>query len=89
MGSSCAAPIPSTSPGEVLAEEFINPMCITHDSLASALDVSPRLIHSIIDGNRAISTHTARLFGLYFGTSAEFWINLQARYDSMLRSGRW
>ncbi|MBH0778352.1 HigA family addiction module antitoxin [Nocardia bovistercoris] len=74
-------PLPPTSPGEVLAEEFLEPMRISQNALARALGVPPRQINQIVHGNRAITPRTALLLGRYFGTTAEFWINLQTHYD--------
>lgn len=75
------APLPPTSPGEVLAEEFLEPMQISQNALARALHVPPRQINQIVHGTRAITTRTALLLARYFGTTPEFWINLQTHYD--------
>lgn len=74
-------PLPPTSPGEILAEEFLKPLHISQNALARALGVPPRLINQIVHGTRAISTRTALLLGRYFGTTPEFWGNLQLHYD--------
>lgn len=74
-------PLPPTSPGEVLAEEFMEPLGISQNALARALGVPPRLINQIVHGKRIISTRTALLLARYFGTTPEFWINLQTHYD--------
>jgi addiction module HigA family antidote len=74
-------PLPPTSPGEILAEEFLDPLQISQNALARALDVPPRLINQIVHGKRAITTRTALLLARYFGTTPEFWINLQTHYD--------
>lgn len=76
-----ATPLPPTSPGEILAEEFLGPLHISQNGLARALHVPPRQINEIVHGKRAITTRTALLLARYFGTTPEFWINLQTHYD--------
>lgn len=68
-------------PGEVLLEEFLAPLKISQYRLAHAISVPPRRINEIVHGNRAISADTALRLSRFFGTSAQFWLNLQARYD--------
>lgn len=68
-------------PGEVLMEEFLEPMGITQNRLAVSLDVPPRRINEIVHGKRRITADTALRLGRYFGTTAQFWINLQTHYD--------
>lgn len=68
-------------PGEVLLEEFLAPLEISQYRLAHAISVPPRRINEIVHGNRAISADTALRLSRFFGTSAQFWLNLQARYD--------
>jgi len=68
-------------PGEILLEEFLKPMDITQYRLAKAISVPARRINEIVHGKRAVSADTALRLGRYFGTSAEFWINLQTHYD--------
>jgi addiction module HigA family antidote len=68
-------------PGEVLMEEFITPLGITQHRLAVAISVPPRRINEIVHGQRRITADTALRLGRYFGTSAQFWINLQTKYD--------
>ena len=75
------APIP---PGEILLEEFMNPLGISQNKLARDIDVPVGRICDIIHAKRGVSTDTALRFGLYFGTTAEFWLNLQIRYDLKL-----
>lgn len=73
------APIP---PGEILAQEFLVPLGISQNALARAIRVSPSRVNDIVHGRRAIAPDTAVRLAIYFGTSIDFWINLQARYDS-------
>ncbi len=68
-------------PGEVLLEQFLNPLGISQYRVAKDIDVPARRINEIVHGQRSISANTALRLGLYFGTSAEFWMNLQAKYD--------
>jgi len=68
-------------PGEILFEEFLNPMGISQYRLAKDISVPPRRINEIVQGKRAISADTALRLSRYFGLSERFWLNLQARYD--------
>jgi antitoxin HigA-1 len=68
-------------PGEVLMEDFINALGITQNRLAVAIGVPPRRINEIVHGQRRITADTALRLGRYFGTTAQFWINLQSHYD--------
>ena len=68
-------------PGEILLEEFLNPMEISQYRLAKDISVPARRINEIVHGKRAVSANTALRLAKYFGMSAEFWLNLQARYD--------
>ena len=68
-------------PGEVLMEDFIGPLGVTQNKVAVAIGVPPRRINEIVHGKRAITADTALRLGRYFGTSAQFWINLQTRFD--------
>ncbi len=68
-------------PGEVLMEEFIEPLGITQHKVAVAIGVPPRRINEIVHGKRRISADTALRLARYFGTSDLFWINLQNRFD--------
>jgi addiction module HigA family antidote len=68
-------------PGEILNAEFLKPLNMTGNQLAIALRVPSNRIYGIMDGSRGISAETALRLGRYFGTSAEFWMNLQQRYD--------
>lgn len=68
-------------PGEILREEFLDPMGISQYRLAKDINVDPRRINAIIQGKRAITADTALRLARYFGTSERFWLNLQAQYD--------
>ncbi|MBT4502168.1 MAG: HigA family addiction module antidote protein [Gemmatimonadetes bacterium] len=69
------------TPGEILFEEFLEPLGISQNKLARDIDVSITRINDIIHGRRGITVDTALRLGTYFGTTPEFWINLQSRYD--------
>lgn len=68
-------------PGEILLEEFLEPMAISQYRLAKDIGVPPRRINEIVQGKRAISVDTALRLSRYFGLSERFWLNLQTRYD--------
>jgi addiction module HigA family antidote len=68
-------------PGEILLKEFLEPMGITQYRLAKDINVAARRINEIVHGKRAITTNTALRLSRYFGTSEQFWVNLQVRYD--------
>jgi addiction module HigA family antidote len=69
------------TPGEILLEEFMRPLGISQNLLARDLNVPPVRVHDIIHGRRAITPDTALRLARHFGVSAEFWLNLQSRYD--------
>ncbi len=73
--------LPPIHPGEILDEEFLQPMNITQYRLAKAIGVDARRIHSIVHGQRSITAETALLFSRFFGNSAAFWMGLQSQYD--------
>jgi addiction module HigA family antidote len=73
--------LPSIHPGEILLEEFLNPMGISQNRLARAMDVAPRRINEIVHGKRAITADTALRLARALGTSEQFWMGLQADYD--------
>lgn len=68
-------------PGEILSEEFLNPMNISKNKLAMDIHVPAPRIYAIVKGTRSITADTALRLGKYFGTGPEFWINLQSNYD--------
>lgn len=68
-------------PGEILAEEFLAQLGITQYRLAKDIHVPARRINEIVHGTRSISADTALRLGRYFGTSPQFWLNLQSSYD--------
>jgi len=68
-------------PGEILEDEFLKPMCISQYQLAKNISVPPIRINEIVHGKRSITADTALRLGKYFSISAQFWLNLQTRYD--------
>lgn len=68
-------------PGEVLDQEFLQPMRLSQNALARAIGVPPRRVNEIVLGKRSITADTALRLARAFGTSAEFWMNLQASHD--------
>lgn len=72
---------PPIHPGEILREEFLIPLSISQYRLAKEIHVPARRINEIVLEKRGILADTALRLGRYFGTTAQFWSNLQARYD--------
>lgn len=68
-------------PGEILDEEFLKPLGITEYRLARGTSMPPRRVNEIVRGTRAITADTALRLARFFGTTAQFWMNLQTRYD--------
>jgi antitoxin HigA-1 len=77
------APIP---PGEILLEEFMRPFEVSQNWLARDLDVPVAHINDIVHAKRGISADTSLRLAIYFGTTPEFWLNLQTRYDLKVAS---
>lgn len=69
------------TPGEVLKEEFLDPLELSSSRVARDLDVPAGRLSEIINGKRAITADTALRLEKYFGVSAQFWLNLQSKYD--------
>jgi addiction module HigA family antidote len=77
-------PIPNrvtTHPGEVLVEEFLTPLGMSVNALAMALRVPATRIGAIVKSERSVTADTALRLARFFGTSPEFWMNLQAMHD--------
>ena len=79
---------PPIHPGEILMDEFLEPLGVTQHRLAVAIGVPPRRINEIVHGKRRITADTALRMARYFGTSERFWMNLQGRYDLELERDR-
>jgi addiction module HigA family antidote len=69
------------TPGDVLREEFLAEYRLSQNQLAKAIGISPNRIAEIVNNRRRITADTALRLSLYFGNSAEFWMNLQTHYD--------
>lgn len=70
-----------THPGEMLREEFLRPMGITQRELAQAIHVPYQRINELVNGRRGVTPSTALRLAKFFGVSADFWLNLQLRWD--------
>jgi addiction module HigA family antidote len=68
-------------PGEVLMEEFLEPLGVTQHRLAVQIGVPPRRISEIVHGKRRVTANTDLRLARYFGTTDRFWLNLQTRFD--------
>lgn len=73
--------LPNIHPGEILLEEFLEPMGISQNALARATDVPPRRINEIVLGKRGITADTAVRLAAALGTTERFWLSLQADYE--------
>src|SRR5215472_10858077 len=71
----------TTHPGEVLSEEFLKPLGMSVNALAIALRVPATRIGAVVKGERSVTADTALRLARFFGTSPEFWVNLQAMHD--------
>lgn len=75
-------PLSLPTPGEILATEFLEPMGLTQYRLAQSIHVPQTRIAAIVKNGRSITADTALRFARFFGTSVEFWMNLQSQYDA-------
>src|SRR5579863_2751141 len=71
----------AVTPGEMLKEEFLVEYGLSQNQLAKRIGISPNRIAEIVNNRRRITADTALRLSLYFGNTAEFWMNLQAHYD--------
>ena len=76
--------LPPMHPGEVLREEFMEPMNLTAYAIAKAIGVPRTRIERIAEEKTGITADTALRLAKYFGNSAEFWLNLQSRFDMLI-----
>ena len=70
-----------THPGEMLLHEFLKPMGISQQALADAIHVPYQRVNELVNGKRGITPGTALRLAKFFGVSADFWLNLQIRWD--------
>lgn len=82
------AVVPPIHPGEILKEEFLEPLGLSQYRVAVDISVPPRRINEIVHGKRSISADTALRLARYFGTTDRFWLNLQTHYDLELQRDR-
>ena len=75
------AKLENIHPGEVLSEEFLEPLNLSQNALARAMKVPPRRINEIVHGDRNVSADTALRLSIVLGTTPQFWLGLQADYD--------
>ncbi len=73
--------VPLAHPGEILLEEFLRPLGVSMNQLALALRVPNNRINAVVNGKRGISPDTALRLARFFGTTPDFWMNLQSHYD--------
>lgn len=74
------------STGEILKHEFMEPLSLSEDQLACELDLPVVRISELLQGRGAVTAELALRLEKYFGVSAQFWLNLQSRYDLKRRS---
>lgn len=73
--------MPPIHPGEVLQQDFLEPLGVSQYRIARDIGVPPRRINEIVHGKRSVTADTALRLGRYFGTTERFWLNLQAQFD--------
>jgi antitoxin HigA-1 len=73
--------LPNIHPGQILREEFLEPLALTAYQLAKAIGVEQTRVSEILHGKRGITADTALRLARFFGTSARMWMNLQSRYE--------
>jgi antitoxin HigA-1 len=75
-------------PGEILLKEFLIPFTVSQYRLAKEIHVPARRINEIVHGTRTVTADTALRLSRYFGTSPQFWLNLQSHYDLALEEDK-
>jgi addiction module HigA family antidote len=73
-------------PGEILLEEFLKPLRLSQNQLARAIGVPPGQVNDIIRGKRSITPDSAARLAVFFKTTPDLWLNLQAQYDAKIAS---
>jgi addiction module HigA family antidote len=73
--------IPPVHPGEILKADFLEPLGLSVNALSQAIKAPRTRINDIVRGRRGITADTAMRLARYFGTSAQFWMNLQSHYE--------
>jgi addiction module HigA family antidote len=80
--------MPPIHPGEILLEEFLKPHAVSQYRLAKEISVPPRRINEIVLGKRSVTADTALRLARFFGTTEQFWLNLQTRHDLEIEKDR-
>jgi len=80
MATACAP----LSPGEILIKDFLKPNRLSQNALARAIDVPTGRINDIVRGKRGVTSDTAVRLSIYFKTTVEFWIDMQAKFDAKM-----
>ena len=75
------ADISPIHPGEILMEEFLEPLKLSQNAVAQSIKVSARRINEIVHGKRSVTADTALRLSLFFGTTPDFWLHIQTKYD--------
>ncbi len=75
------ADISPIHPGEILMEEFLEPLKLSQNAVAQSIHVSARRINEIVHGKRSVTADTALRLSLFFGTTPDFWLHIQTKYD--------
>lgn len=75
-------------PGQILLDDFLEPLGLSQYRLAKSISVPPRRINEIVHGKRAVTADTALRLSRFFGTSDRFWLNLQTRFDLEVEKDR-
>lgn len=75
-------------PGEILNQEFLQPLSVSQYRLAKDISVPPSRINAIVKGTRSITANTALRLARYFGTTERFWLNLQTQYEIQVERDR-
>lgn len=81
--------IPPIHPGEILKEEFLDPLGLSQRAFAKMIHVPPNRVNDIIRGKRSVTGDTALRFSLALGTSPQMWLRLQARYELEKAEDEW
>jgi addiction module HigA family antidote len=81
-GRDMRAKLSPVSPGEILLEEFLKPLGLSQNRLARELGIAAARVNDIVHARRSITADSAARLAVFFGTSPDFWLNLQARYDA-------
>ena len=75
------AKLPPSHPGEILLHDYLEPLGLSQHALAKALGVTPLRVSQIVRGQRAVTADTALRLARYFGTRADWWLDLQTHHD--------